>query len=684
MRVYLADLGHNLLTVSSDIYPIGVANLAAFTTAYLKAPRPVTLRIFREPQDLRAALESAPPDVLALSSYAWNHELSRSFARFARQRDPRVITMMGGPNYPLTVAEMERFLRGMPEIDVAVRGPTYEAERAFLNVMQRLVETGGSREGLTEASVPGNDWIDPRTGAFVRGDPVARLDDLDAIPSPYLTGWMDPYYASGYFPMLQIARGCPFTCQFCNSSVRENSKVHAHSVDNVRRDLLHIAERVAPELPVCFADDNFGMYERDQEVAEYIAHLQDRFGWPRYIRTTTGKNRADRVIRVMRTVRGTLPMTSAVQSLNPEVLQNIKRSNISLDAYAEIQKEVQAQGMQAYGELILSMPGETKASFLKAVSDLLDSGVKRVSAHQLMLLHGAPLSNPDQRERFGFRTRWRVVARNLGNYGTGEDVVEVEEMVVATPTFTFAEYFESRVFHLLLTIFCYEGNFDEAFEYARQHGIRAFDLVTHLHASLDAAPAAFRRVIDDFVEESAEELFETREACVAWARANFAALVDGSKGGNLLSKYSMLGRFFVADEALTFLGEGIRALLAGRDAPAGEDGLDATMGYLRAVMLHTPFGEATRQTATWATPFDVEAWREDGYARPLESYRLPGRAVFEAVVPDERRALILSRVATFGEHPAGLGKFTRTMFARDLRRTVVRPAGEARAGASAA
>ncbi|HEX4932309.1 MAG TPA: cobalamin-dependent protein, partial [Gemmatimonadaceae bacterium] len=442
MRVYLADLGHNLQTFSSDIYPIGVANLAAYTTAYLQSRTPVELKIFREPQDLRAALESAPPTVLALSSYAWNHELAKSFARFAKRRDPGVITMMGGPNYPLTLPEMESHLRSMPEIDLAVRGPTYEGERAFLAIMQRLVAVNGARAGLLEEMVPGNDWIDPKTGAFVRGASLPRITDLDEIPSPYVMGWMDPFYTSGYFPMLQIARGCPFTCQFCNSSVKENSKVFAHSVENVCRDLLHVAERVRPELPVCFADDNFGMYERDQEIAEYIAYLQDRFGWPRYIRTTTGKNRADRVIKVMRTVRGTLPMTSAVQSLNPEVLENIKRSNISLDAYAEIQKEVQAQGMQAYGELILSMPGETKASFMQSVSDLLDSGVKRVSAHQLMLLHGAPLSNPDQRARFGFKTKWRVVARNLGNYGTGEDLVEVEEMVVETPTFSYAEYFE--------------------------------------------------------------------------------------------------------------------------------------------------------------------------------------------------------------------------------------------------
>jgi hypothetical protein len=29
MRIYLADLGRNQLTISSDVYPLGIANLSA-------------------------------------------------------------------------------------------------------------------------------------------------------------------------------------------------------------------------------------------------------------------------------------------------------------------------------------------------------------------------------------------------------------------------------------------------------------------------------------------------------------------------------------------------------------------------------------------------------------------------------------------------------------------------------
>lgn len=31
MRIYLADLGHNILTYSSDTFPLGIANIASYT-----------------------------------------------------------------------------------------------------------------------------------------------------------------------------------------------------------------------------------------------------------------------------------------------------------------------------------------------------------------------------------------------------------------------------------------------------------------------------------------------------------------------------------------------------------------------------------------------------------------------------------------------------------------------------
>ncbi|MEQ1573520.1 MAG: radical SAM protein [Vicinamibacterales bacterium] len=668
MRIYLADLGHNLLTKSSDVYPLGVANLATYTLAYLKAPSKAEIAVFREPGDLKEALDRQAPDVLGLSNYAWNEELSYQFAQYAKRRHPGVLTVMGGPNYPLVASVQEQFLRGLPAVDVYVDGPTYEGEQAFLNLVQRFADVGHRVEGVFEAPVAGISWIDPKSEQFVKAAEVERIKDLDLIPSPYVGGWMEPYLATGYFPILQIARGCPFSCAFCNSGVASNSRINAHSVQNVKDDLLYLADRIRPEITLCFADDNFGMYARDEEIADYIGWLQDTYRWPQYIRTTTGKNNGERIVRVMRKAKGALPMTAAVQSMNPIVLKNIKRDNIKLDTYRLIQKELESQGMQSYGELILCLPGETRATFMKAVEDLLDAGAKRISAHQLMLLHGADLANPASREKFRFDTRFRVVARNIGNY-TGDPVIEVEEMVVSTPDFSFQDYLDTRIFHLLLTIYHYEGNYEEAFALARHHGIKPFGLVVRMQAMLDQAPPAFRQVLDDFLAESQEEIFMTRQACLDWAHAHYEELVAGTKGGNLLSKYSMIGRFYATLPSLEFLDLAVTKALEEEAGGYDLEQLEATMAYLRAVVLHVPFGETMERSVSWTTRYDVDAWVRERFTKPMSAYAWDVPRTVTADVDPDVRALIQTKVGTFGEHPSGLGKFTRSMFARDLRRS---------------
>ena len=187
---------------------------------------------------------------------------------------------------------------------------------------------------------------------------------------------------------------------------------------------------------------------------------------------------------------------------------------------------------------------------------------------------------------------------------------------------------------------------------------------------LDEAPQAFRQVIDDFVIESKEELFPTREACLEWARKHYDELVDGSLGGNLLSKYSMLGRFFVTQEALTLLDQVIRRVLSQSAPEVDLEPLGNVVDYLRNMLLHSPFVQSVAEEVQWDTVYDVEAWAENSYREPLARYR-SSVGTLHARVESERRKLIETKVKTFGDHPSGLGKFTRTMFARDLRRTII-------------
>ncbi len=76
-------------------------------------------------------------------------------------------------------------------------------------------------------------------------------------------------------------------------------------------------------------------------------------------------------------------------------------------------------------------------------------------------------------------------------------------------------------------------------------------------------------------------------------------------------------------------------------------------------------------TRYWTITYDLETWRSEGYMKHLGDYYYPEPWTFAAIVEAEPKALIQSRVASFGERPVGLGKFTRTMFAKNLRRTLV-------------
>jgi len=132
----------------------------------------------------------------------------------------------------------------------------------------------------------------------------------------------------------------------------------------------------------------------------------------------------------------------------------------------------------------------------------------------------------------------------------------------------------------------------------------------------------------------------------------------------------MLGRFYRVHDALRFLRDAIESYAAasGRFVDAAE--LDNVDRFLSSISLHVPFAASLARSVAFNLDYDVAAWVADSYTRPLRDYKLARPLLLVAQASDQVCAALLQRVRTFGEHPSGLGKFTRTLFARDLRREV--------------
>src|SRR6266545_3710550 len=97
LRVFLCDLTHDTVVLVSDTTPINVGFVGAYAKKVLGDDIDVSL--FKYPTTVIEALQTAAPDVIALSNYSWNSKLSERIARLAKQCNPSVVTVQGGTNF---------------------------------------------------------------------------------------------------------------------------------------------------------------------------------------------------------------------------------------------------------------------------------------------------------------------------------------------------------------------------------------------------------------------------------------------------------------------------------------------------------------------------------------------------------------------------------------------------------
>lgn len=253
-------------------------------------------------------------------------------------------------------------------------------------------------------------------------------------------------------------------------------------------------ERVPKNTQALFISDlNFGMIPRDLEICDALAEVQRTHGYPYYIDATTGKNAKARVIEAVRRLNGALRLSMSVQSMDADVLANIRRDNISVDDMLALRPAIKDAGLTTTAEVILGLPGETYESHLKTLGDLVRAGLDHVVPYTLMLLNGTELNSPEQRERWGSRTKFRVLPRDFVALRSGEKVLAVEEVVVASKDLGFEEYRELRLLALILHVTTMGVLYDALLKFLRERSVDVFELFRRALERRQEAPPACAR-----------------------------------------------------------------------------------------------------------------------------------------------------------------------------------------------
>ena len=175
----------------------------------------------------------------------------------------------------------------------------------------------------------------------------------------------------------------------------------------------------------------------------------------------------------------------------------------------------------------------------------------------------------ESRNTFRFDTRFRVLPKNFGVY-RGEKVFDVEEIVVATDTLPFDDYITARKWHLVSSVFWNDGWFESVVRFARAYGIKNSEWWAGMLSALENGNESVRRFLDDFVKETKDELFETRQACLDFYSedSNFRRLQEGEIGDNLMYRYRALASFYLWDEICAAAMNATRQLLVDRGVEA--------------------------------------------------------------------------------------------------------------------
>lgn len=442
LKVFLGDIVHSWEKVSVWTIPINIGFVGGFLQQELGAD--VDLRLFKQPEELIAEIRAEKPDVLGLSYYVWNLNLNKLISRIAREANPGVLIVGGGPhftdlNYKNGFAGT--FFATHQNVDAYTLN---QGERPTVELVSRFLDCNRDVSKLRSQSVDGcliNDLAG--SGKVNVSDPIPGFDDLDTIPSPYLTGLMDDFFEGPYLPIMETNRSCPYRCAYCAWGIG-STRLSKFSLDRVFAEIEYIASHMTKAGTMMVCDANFGILERDVEIARKIHSAHEAEGFPSFVSVQWNKSNPDRIFKVADAFGGIASVGSSRQSLHEPTLEAIGRSNLPIE---EVTSRLQDLRVPLFTELILGLPYETKKSHLDANRKLMDWGYE-INNYNLHMLPGTRMDSDDYRTRFVRKTGWRLHDNAWGIYDN-EVVMEGQEVVLETSTMTMEELRSFRFMHFL-------------------------------------------------------------------------------------------------------------------------------------------------------------------------------------------------------------------------------------------
>lgn len=316
--------------------------------------------INQRPLDIAEAILQRSPLIVGLGVYIWNTAQTAQVVAALKRVQPGLIVVLGGP-------EVSYETEGQRVVELADYVITGEADLAFATLCRQLLAGDKPQSKIIAAPLP----------------------EFHQLQLPY--DYYDAQDLQHRVVYLEASRGCPFTCEFCLSSL--DIPVRQAPLDLFLAQLQRLIDRGLMQFK--FVDRTFNL---NLNVSRAILQfLLDRHQPGRFYHFEMIPDRLPEGLRelIARFPAGSVQFEVGIQTFNPAASLLISRRQ-NLEAMADNFRFLREQtGVHVHADLIVGLPGEDLQSFGEGFDRLIALRPQEIQVGILKRLRGTPIVRHD-------------------------------------------------------------------------------------------------------------------------------------------------------------------------------------------------------------------------------------------------------------------------------------------------
>ena len=342
----------------------------------------VEFDINQRPLDIAELLLARNPKIIGFGVYIWNVVPTIEVIAAVKRVRPDIKIVLGGP-------EVSYETENQPVVQLADHIITGEADLKFAEVCRALL---GGRAGTplpAEMAVCEDRRAEDCAPYQLPKIIPAELPDFSQIVLPYdLYADDDIAHRIIY---VEASRGCPFTCEFCLSSL--DIPVRQVPLPVLLEQLQRLLDRGVKQFK--FVDRTFNLnVDISQAILEFFL---ERCQPGHFFHFEMIPDRLPETLRevIAKFPPGALQFEVGIQTFNEEVGAAIKRRQNHERLEGNFRFLRSQTGVHVHADLIAGLPGETLESFAAGFDRLIALGPQEIQVGILKRLRGTPIVRHD-------------------------------------------------------------------------------------------------------------------------------------------------------------------------------------------------------------------------------------------------------------------------------------------------